>query len=355
MTPMAGRIQLTFQREPNYFQAECVLGPNRQTIVCRDSEQNRIVGLASRSVRPVFVNGEVCRVGYLSSLRFTPAARNRGLLALGFRFLRELHDADPGRPEFYLTTIAEENVSALHLLTSARAGLPTYHPLSRLHTFILPIRQLLRKHRQTGSVGRLPANARFLQSDSFSDLIPILLEAGRTRNFFPVCGTENFAQPEATFRGLRPENVRMILLDDQVVAIGGVWNQRSYRQTVITGYDPATRVLRPCYNLWAWFRGGVTLPAIGHAVEADYVCFPLFRDGCEQLLPWLLGELAAGVSSSTQCLLLGLCDADPLLPLARPLASSVYTTRLFAVSWGAFPQQLVETSPHRYHLETGCL
>ncbi len=80
-TPMDGAMTLAFQREPNYFRSNCVLGSDQQTILCRDMESGQPVGLATRSVRELFVGGQRHRVGYLRGLRFITSVRRRGLLS----------------------------------------------------------------------------------------------------------------------------------------------------------------------------------------------------------------------------------------------------------------------------------
>ena len=74
-TPMIGSVTVSFQREPSFFEANDVLGRDWQAVVCRDTKQDEIVGVATRSVRPLYVNGIPRRIGYLSGLRFVRHAR----------------------------------------------------------------------------------------------------------------------------------------------------------------------------------------------------------------------------------------------------------------------------------------
>src|SRR5947208_16308408 len=82
-TPMAGRIAVSFRREPSYFAAAVVDGHFRQVVAARDAAAGQVVGFGSRSVRSVYVNGRPEAVGYLSSLRLLEAHRNQGLVARG--------------------------------------------------------------------------------------------------------------------------------------------------------------------------------------------------------------------------------------------------------------------------------
>ena len=60
---MPGSIEIAFEREPDYFRSNCVLGPEQQTIVCRDTHSDNIVGLATRSVRNMHYQSEIRRIG----------------------------------------------------------------------------------------------------------------------------------------------------------------------------------------------------------------------------------------------------------------------------------------------------
>ena len=57
-TPMPGRISLSLEREPSFFEALAVEGDEHQVIVCRDRLDGKIVGLGTRSVRMRYINGQ---------------------------------------------------------------------------------------------------------------------------------------------------------------------------------------------------------------------------------------------------------------------------------------------------------
>ena len=136
---MPGRIRVRFEREPSYF-AGCA--PNTQVLVARDGA--RVVGVACRVIRKLYVNGVAEDVGYLGQLRVDPAYRGRMLTARGYAKMRELH-AD-GRARGYFTTIVDGNAVAEGVLVRrARSAMPRYRFLDKLYTLAI------------GSAGRWPA------------------------------------------------------------------------------------------------------------------------------------------------------------------------------------------------------
>ena len=181
-TPMEGRIAVAFRREPSWFAGAVVDGRFRQVVACRDTRTGRIIGFGCRSIRDVYLNGRPGLVGYLSGLRVLPEHRKLGLVARGYAAFRELHG--DGRVPFYLTTIAAGNRTALDVLTSGRAGLPTYHAAGTYHTvaIALPRRPVAAA---TGKVGVRPARAEDLPA-----VLDFLAAGGAASTVLPAPGGE---------------------------------------------------------------------------------------------------------------------------------------------------------------------
>ena len=105
---LPGNITLSFLREPSFFLAEQAGSTTSQVMVCKDRQLGRIVGIGSRNIRDVYIDGTLTRVGYLSMLRGTPEARGNIALARGYRYLQTLH-ADGAVP-YYFTTILDDKI-----------------------------------------------------------------------------------------------------------------------------------------------------------------------------------------------------------------------------------------------------
>src|SRR2546428_10079194 len=85
--PMRGKVSLTFEREPDYFQSSGIADAEDQTIVAFDGE--KLVCMGRASVRRLYLNGHPRRVGYLSELRLDHSAQGRsGILQRGYQFFR---------------------------------------------------------------------------------------------------------------------------------------------------------------------------------------------------------------------------------------------------------------------------
>lgn len=340
-TPMGGTVSLAFAREPSFFAAEAVEGQVRQVVAARDVHAGRLVGFGCRCLRNLHVNGKPRQIGYLSTLRLLPEHRNRGLVARGYAFFRALHR--DGLAPFYLTTIADGNEQALGLLTSGRAGLPTYHFAGEYHTLAIPPRHSSVKRRNTIEVRRATVG-------DLSHLADFLNCEGSRRQFFPRVESADFAAG-GLFHGLRLEQIWLAERNGELVGTLGAWDQSAYRQTIVQGFRGPIRWLRPAYNAWAWCRGLPRLPRPGQPFAYITGAIPVIKGDDQEVLASLIDAAARG----DRHLLLGLHIEDPLLPTARRLAAAVYITRLYIVCWNdgeAVRQALDERVPY---LELGTL
>lgn len=322
---MPGDITLAFLREPSYFVAEQAGCVSSQVLLCRDRRQDgRIVGMASRSVRNVYIDGSPARVGYLGMLRGVPESRGNIGLARGYQFLKRLH-ADGSVP-YYFTTILDENTAAMELLTSARGSLPIYHPFAHLVTYLIP---LTGRHRATGP-GEIVTRVRRGQLD---EAVAHLNEWNSRHQFAPVYTLPDILGMTPLLPAFAWENL-YICRDGPGEGIRGtlaVWDQEAFKQTVVTAYSPRMHAVRPLYNLYAVARGIPTLPPAGRSIKLLYAtCVSGDGVAFAHLLRWVCAEwhgrgydyLAVGFSTEHEC-----------ATYAERLATQRIKSTLYAVHW----------------------
>jgi hypothetical protein len=347
-TPMDGRISVAFHREPSWFAGAVVDGHTRQVVVCRDLQTRRIVGFGCRSIRDVYVNGEPAAVGYLSSLRALPEYRNRGLLARGYAFFRELHS--DGRVPFYLTTIAAGNRAALAALASGRAGLPKYHGAGAFHTVAVTI------PRRPGPTAASTVIVRPATAEDFSAVLDFLREVGPRRQFFPRLEPGDFHSPAGAMRDLPCDNLLLAQRRGRLVGMLAGWDQHSFRQSVVHAYHGPLRWLRPLYNTWARCVGEPALPRPGDTFRYLMGALPVVAEDDEHVFASLLAALrrhSAGGRSSH--ILVGLHDSDPLLRVVKRHQAACYLSYLYLVCWQDGESARVAVDARTPYLEAGSL
>jgi hypothetical protein len=267
------------------------------------------------------------------------------VVARGYRFLREL-DAD-GQADYYLTTIAADNLTAVGLLTSGRAGLPTYHRVGTYHTLAISAARAQRAAPGAGAITTRSATAADLPA-----ILDFLRNQAARYEFLPAYSEADFGPQATTFHGLPWE--RISLAEDATGLVGtlAVWDQRPFKQVVVQSYPWWWRLARRPYNVYAQLRGtprlgvpGETLPCLAAALVAVAPDHPgMFA----ALLQHAARQVAPG-----DYLLVGLAESDPLLGAARPLADHTYDTGIYLVTWK--PDRLPILNDRPLYLELGCL
>lgn len=315
-TPMAGSVRVAFLREPSYFAGEAIQGPFVQTLVAR--RRGEIVGMATRAVRPTWLNGRAVDAGYLGDLRLVPEIRGGLTLAGGYRFLRQLH-AD-GRVDVYSTVIVEDNDEALRSIAANRADLPRYIDQGRLFTPMLPLRR---------SRSVFP-RARIIRGTP--ELLPAIVERlnREKHQFSPVYREEDFTG--GRFPGFGVSSFRVLLRGTQIAGVCGVWDQRCFRQTVVTSYASPLRWIRPLLNLVA--RAG--LPATEDPLRLFFMSFVATDDvpAFGSLLEHVLREHCG--TGYTHCIT-GLHEENPRCAVLHQRPHIPFAGRMFAVTFDGSP------------------
>jgi len=314
--PVPGTIQLRYEREPDYFAGCAAMGPFTQVLVAKDDD--RVVGVACRAIRPMYINGQREDIGYLGQLRVDHHYRGRFLVLRGFRLLRELHD--DGRTRSYVTTIIEGNAEAEGVLVHrARGVMPRYRRLGTLVTLALETYRPYKPYRAHRAY----------------DVLSFLQKEAPTRQFFPA----------GDYHG----DFVAIERNGEIAGAAALWDQRAYKQTIIHDYSRAMRVARPLYNAFASLTGRATLPPRGTALQSAYGSFfCVANDDAEVARDLIRALLAEAHARGLTHLLLGFSDADPLLPVARTFRHVAYPAGIYTVGWddGDIHDRLDKRPPH---------
>jgi hypothetical protein len=319
--PMAGAVRLTFEREPDYFNGADLAGGKDQTIVAFSNSSLVCMGRCTR--RECWVDGAALRVGYLAELRLDATARGRfGILRDGYDFFHKLQRSDPA--DLYFTSIAADNDRARRLLENGVRGLPTYTFLAELDTLLIAVPRRARATKlriQRATPARVP------------DLLRVLNEHGRRHQFAAVWTAENLRALED--QGLPLRRFLLALDGGEVVACGALWDQRSFRQTVIQGYSRSLAVARPFVNFAGRILGKPRLPQAGTVIAHAFLSPLACADDAHAMLPdFVEAAFPLAVEASVEFLTLALPTMASCLPALRARFSTrSWRSRLYRVDW----------------------
>lgn len=323
--PIPGQITLAYEREPDYFLGCGPMGHFCQVVVGRHGASGDLVGLACRAMRPMFVNGQIEHVGYLSQLRIDQTYRGLWLLQAGYRYMHQLH-AD-GRVAGYLTTIVEGNTQAVDILVKkARKSLPRYREIQQICTLAL----ILRRPKP------LPASPYELSRGSKRQLGAIaefLKTAGAAKQFYPLYTEADFENSPITL-GFQLEDFILAWHQGRLAGVVGLWDQSAYKQTVVKSYNGRLNRLRPLYNAGLRLIGARPLTAPGCPIRFAYASFICTAGNDPEIFKLLLQALYnLAAERGYAYLMVGLARTDPLLAVARRYLHLLYASRLYTVCW----------------------
>jgi hypothetical protein len=319
---ISGRITLTYDREPNYFAGCETIGRSCQVLVARADDQ--IAGVACRATRPMFVNGRILKTGYLGQLRVDARFRGRWLISQGFRFLKRLDDEDP--VSAYLLSVIEENQEAFKVLIERRRpGFPVFREVGHLFTLAL-------KLRRANADGAAPRHITSAVRDELPEIIAFLQRCGATRQFYPSYSEDDFCGNGT--RDFRLADFFVARRRGEIVGVTGLWDQSSFKQTVVRGYAGWLRMARPAYNFAAGVSAHPPLPSVGEKISSAYASFVCVADDSPEVFRPLLARVyEEAARRGFSYLMVGFDKRDPLLRVAQSYSHIIYPSRIFIAGW----------------------
>lgn len=322
--PMPGSVSLAFSREPSFFIAEQAGSVRHQTLICQDQESGKITGIGGRSVRKLYIDGAQKTVGYLSSLRLLTEVRSSMTLVRGYKFFRSLHG--DGEVPYYFTTILDENRYAQQILESGRAGMPTYVPVGMLVTYLIPIRKKVSR--------KLRHEVLSCNADALPQAHECLSEWNSRHQFAPAYTLDDISGDTGLLPNFSLKDLYVCKERGEVVGTLGVWDQQSFKQTIVTDYSAKIKAVRPFYNGIARLRGRPTLPNVGESIRSVYASFVSAKDDNTEVFESLINKACTEWSGcGHDYLLVGLSEENKLAAFARRLASRELKSRIYLVHW----------------------
>lgn len=319
-TSMGSNIRLYIERDPDYF-AGARVQADEPCVWAAFDESGRAAGMLSAGKRRVWLGGGERDMRYLCDLRIHRDWQRSTLLARGFRLLkREIFT--PG--EWAQTLVLEDNLHAIELLSSHRAGLPEYRPAGVYVTWLLPAQQLdadpsitVRRAKRSD----LPAMQRVYDHSI------------RRRSFAPVVDLDDLGGP--SWPDLAVEDFIVAESGGQLRGLAGLWDQTRFQRLRIAGYSQALSFLRPLWNAGTFVSGGVALPKPGDALPLKKATAVACDDDDPAILRALLSH--ALQDDDGKLLLIGMSAADPLAAALQGLRGRQDRGRHFLVGWEGEP------------------
>ena len=246
-----GSIGLSLRTSPSFHKANEIKGRENKTLCVTDEEDGSVAGIGTVSVRPMYVNGRIRKLGYLSNLKISEKNRRSTLLAKGYRYIREIIEKEYDI-DFCISTIIESNEKAKEILLSRRCGLPAYIDFG---PYICKAVSLLKKRpAASDDVNIIRGKPEWLEK-----IIEFLNEKGRNKQFYPLSTMDDFLF-FLKKKNLGVEDFYIAMKQDRIVGLLAKWDQMCFKQVVVTDYRGNMKWIRPLYNFYSRLKGFAPLP-----------------------------------------------------------------------------------------------
>ncbi len=331
--PMDGWVRLAFEREPTLFAGENRMGPS-STYVARDLT-GALVGTYSLSHPLVHVNSRPERVGYLCGLRVQPEQRHKiRVMKGGFASLAVLPTTRNTLP-FYFTSIAHDNHKARRLLEARLKGMPAYHPVGELGTYLIHSKGKTRGLIQQAQTNDVPALVRFFN-------------AQMARYAFSPVLTEDWLLALNGEQGINLSDFFLLKAGQTIRGCLALWDQRSFNQCVVKSYRFPLNHTRPFINFLTPWKRFPPLPKPGERLNMAFLAFMAFdQNGESEAAPVIQDAASIAFSRGIELCAFGLSPFNPLVNQVKKIAPRpLYRTVIETVTLqGTLDQPFLEGPP----------
>lgn len=320
--PLHGNIQVALEREPNAFHAAAISGDQYELIMGYGDNGRTLLGAGARFELDAWINGTVRRLGYLGEFRIHGGLKQRRHLLLhSYRALRRFHDA--GSTPFYLTTIIADNTTTRRLLERKLADMPTYEPLETMTTFTIPARLAARRSGKKAERG-----------GNYAEISGLLAQHGEKHQFQPAWTEATLRSPERC-KDLALQDFFLFRDEEKLTGCLALWDQRSFKQTVVCGYAKRLGRVRPFFNLVAPFMGRPRLPAPGARLESAFLSHvAVATDDEETLVALIAGASREALRRGIDYIMIAFADRNPLATvIRRRFPCHSYVSMIYVVYW----------------------
>lgn len=325
---MSGRISMTTDYEPSFFEAIEVDGHAHRVVVAEYDHQ--IVGIGLMCRRRVFLNGAPAEVGYIGGLRVDKSFRGTTTLFRGNQLMKQW-DKELFDVPFYLSAIVRDNEEARQVLTSGRAGLPHAREIGILYNAAIPFVRR-RRPRVSGDVRVVHGGT--VGAEQIADF---LNRIGKEKQLYPVYTAQDILADRGILRGLRLDDFFVAVKGDAILGVIACWNQLPFRRTLVTGYSGVLRAIRPVASALAGLLRIAPIPSPGEALTNVFASCMAIAGNDERIFKLLMDSLLyEKYNTGKSMLVAGLMEKDPLVNALHGYLHIPARSCVYALSWKGF-------------------
>jgi hypothetical protein len=323
--PVSGRISLALEREPEYYTGSQVQCEIPEVYVAYEEQTKKVWAVFNVGKRRLWLNSKVEWVRYLCDLRIHPDKQGSSLLLRISKFFQEISEEDKWPAQ---TIVFSDNERMLKMiekrsLLNQKSTLPYYHFAGRLVTQLCTFNTKKYFEKKFHVRRAIPSDIPGMQALANRENAKV--------NYSPYY---DFSQLNSHYyQGLEISNFFLAFENDTIVGICGVWDQNSFKQTRITGYDKLLSTIRPIYNLIATTGFFSPLPKAGSILKYLNTHSIVIENRNPGIFSALASEIKASFKSENyDYWMCSLSEKDPLMESLKSIKSRKVAGNYYLVS-----------------------
>lgn len=326
-TPQLGAITINFERTPDFFMATKIVTQSLDVWVAVERDSERVAAIFSIGHRDVYVNGERQQVRYGNDLRIHPDFQSGRTLFNLLKCYRQVMGRD-----WMQTVILSDNEASLNSMGSGRSITPTYYDFGEMTTHML----YLTKPRPHSAH---PFTIRKANHNDIERMQKFFEQQAKTKQFYPHYDFIKLLNGDEYYRGLVISNYYLMFKNNDLVAMAGIWDQSSFKQTRFVAYSKLMSVARLFNNAYSKLFGGMMLPKAGNKLSYVSLHSLLVVNDDEKLFSRLLQHIYNDcLTQNYQALVCGLPAQDGRQRILEQYRSKVLRSKHFIASYHDDPR-----------------
>lgn len=254
-------IDVVYTRRPDAY--ESYMKESGTPYVYVYKKDDKIISTCSELIRDVYINGEKSKAAYICGLK---KDKNYEANSFGINLFKNL--IKDNVDAYYCTTV-KTNDNAIKIFEKSRKLLQMT-PVTELRTYMLnpKVKIKMPKHNYT-----------FKQATEkdIPNIIEFLNKEGKNKTMFPVI--ESIDQ----FYNLHYDDFYMLMNNDEILAVGALWNTTSYKQYTVIKYHGIAKLLR-LFNPLLSLLGYVKLTKENEPLNFPMLSFFISKNNIDEYL-----------------------------------------------------------------------
>jgi hypothetical protein len=333
-------ITLSYERAPSYISASHAQynRPDIKLVVPVD-DPDLIIGMMNLGWRYCYINGQPDLMRYVADLRMHQEYRGAKVMRLLMDYVYDEIPLDT----IFQSVVLEDNKLASGILHNERKGFPLPYYYDDIRTFTVSQAQKPEQYHQF--------KFSVLTRDQIDHANAFMTEMKEHFNFLPNYDFNALAEGQHPYwKGMKLDDFYLVRdKNNKLVAIYGLWDQKSFKQTRVLDYSRPLKLMKPFYNAYAKFRGVLSLPKINGTF--DYLmlhsplCHPEHTDAFASLM-FHAKEQTKRRGKETYCITLA--QNDPRIAWMKNTTSHILKAKHYLHSFKAKPYDKLDRTRITY-------